>query len=90
MSWFTYLKGFEIGASYQEIIAVYGTIWYTYYTPKKWGIRPSLNKTHVSLQVERTPVSSGNNKPVSTVKIVGCRTETVNPPQAAPKADSPE
>ena len=40
--------------------------------------------------VERTPLSSGNNKPLSTVKIAGCRTETVNPPQATSKADSPE
>merc|ERR1711879_676421 len=44
--------------------------------------------------VEGTPVSSGNNKPTSTVKIVGCRTESSDQGQFAafstPKADSPE
>ena len=41
-------------------------------------------------QVERTDVSSGSNKPLKTVKIVGCRTETVATPFNTPKADSPE
>jgi len=44
--------------------------------------------------VEGTEVSSGNNKPVKTVKIVGCRTESSAEGQFAafstPKADSPE
>jgi len=44
--------------------------------------------------VEGTPVSSGNNKPEKTVKIVGCRTQSSDKGDFAafstPKADSPE
>jgi len=49
-----------------------------------------LNGMGTVRNVERTPVSPGNNKPESTVKIIACRTETVNPPVSTPKADSPE
>jgi len=40
--------------------------------------------------VEGTPVSRGNNKPESTVKIVKCEVESGFTPYSTPKADSPE
>merc|ERR1712027_153548 len=53
-----------------------------------------LSGMKVVRAIEDNKTASGNNKPVKTVKIVGCRTESSAEGQFAafstPKADSPE